>query len=866
MDILQIKVLNGPNYWSNYWKQLIVIKLDLKKYEQLPTDLLKGFHKSLSKLIPSLKSHYCSRNHEGGFLERVKEGTWLGHVIEHVALELQTLAGMDCSYGRTRPTGKTGVYNVVFSYEVANAGIYAGKTALKVVETLARGKTYNNLKKDIEHLKRIQNHEGYGISTKALVEEAQKRHIPITPLDHNSLIMLGYGCHHKLISAALSSNTSCLGVDITSDKNQTKQILNAAYIPVPQGIVISKATQLEEALQQLEFPLVVKPLDGNHGRGITTHIFSLEQAQLAFKNAQKVSNRVIVEHFIKGDDYRFLVVNYKLIAVAKRIPAFVIGDGISSIRKLIELTNKDPKRGDDHENVLTTIKIDSVTKSILKAAHLTLDSILPKGKLLYVKHAANLSSGGTAVEVSDTVHPHNRLLAERIARLLHLDICGIDIVAETVEHPINAENGAVIEVNAAPGLRMHLSPSHGKSVNVAKDIMDMLFPETKEARIPMIAVTGTNGKTTTVRLLSHFAMRAGKSVGYTTTDGIYLNEEQMFYGDCSGPTSARAVLSDSAVDFAVLECARGGIVRSGLGFDQCNIGILLNVSSDHLGLGGIETLEELAKVKSVVLHSVKKDGYAILNAEDDLVYSFKTELKCNVALFSLDPLNPRVIEHYNNGGIAAYIENNELVFHADNRKHRVISILDIPLSNAGKATCMLQNILAATLGGILSGFAIENIADWLKIFDARNIPGRMNLFHIGHLKVLLDYAHNVDAYQNLEKYLSQIESPKKIGIIGIPGDRRENDIRDLGFHAAKIFDSIIIRHDKDGRGRSDVEITHLLTEGIHRHNSRLPISVISDDFEALDWVLKNSPEDSFIVYCPEKIFDAIQFLKQLEDQ
>lgn len=864
MEILQIKILRGPNYWSNFRKQLIVVELDLKKYEELPSNLIEGFYESLSTLLPSMYSHQCSRNKEGGFFERIQEGTWLGHVIEHVALELQCLAGMDCGYGRTRSTGKKGVYYVVFAYELENAGIYAAKVAVKLVEALAKSKRYTNLKKDLANLKKIQSREGFGISTKAILAEARLRNIPVTTLEDPSMLMLGYGNKQRIISATLTEYTSCLGVDIASDKNLTKNLLSSSYIPVPKGVVINKLSQLEPAIDELNFPIVLKPLNANHGKGITINVNSKEQATAAFKRAQRISSSVIVEHFVQGHDFRFLVINYKLVAIGKRVPAFVIGDGSSTINELIHKKNKDPKRGDDHENILTTIKVDEATRSILREQHLNLKSVLAEGQTLYLKHAANISSGGTAIDVTSSVHPYNVILAERIARLMHIDICGIDIVAESIEAPITPKNGAVIEVNAAPGLRMHLSPSEGQSINVAKPIIDMLYPEGSESRIPIIAITGTNGKTTTARILAYFAQMAGHTVGLTSTDGIYINNAEIYRGDCSGPKSAKTILSDPVINFAVLECARGGIIRSGLGFDTCHIGILLNISEDHLGLEGIESIEELARVKSVVPHSVEENGYAILNADDDLVYAIKDDLLCNVALFSLQASNSRVLEHCENGGAAAYIEMDNIIFHNNRQKLILAKVHEIPLTYNGTSSCMLQNILAALLGGILSNFRPRDLINWLKAFNPKKVPGRMNIYEIGNIKIMLDYAHNVGAFQELEAYFSQTPCIKKIGIIGTPGDRRENDIKQLGFYSARIFDEIIIRHDDDGRGRTNQEITALLLDGIKSYSATANVLVISNETEALKKALRSSIPGSFIVYCPEKVFEAISFLNQLE--
>ena len=528
MQIISIKVLRGPNYWSTYRKQLIVIKLDLQEAEETPTNKIEGFAERIEKLMPSLYDHRCSEKKPGGLFERIRKGTWLGHVIEHVALELQSLAGMPCGFGRTRSAKRKGVYNVVFSYQVENAGIYAAKAAVRIIEALRKNLPYN-LEEDINALIEINKNEGIGPSTQSILNAAKKRGIPYKRLDDSSLIMLGQGVNQKLIFATTACTTSTIGVDIASDKEATKQMLAKNFIPVPKGRVIGGKDELTNVISAIGFPLVIKPLNGNHGRGITTNINSEKEAQQAFDKAQEISKKVLIERFIKGMDFRFLVINYKLEAVAKRTPAMIIGNDHSTIQELIDKVNSDSKRGDEHEKILTKIKIDAQTLSILERKDLTLGSVLPDDKVLFLKDTANLSSGGTARDVTASVHPENIFLAERIARLMNLDICGIDIIAEDITQPITANTGAVIEVNAGPGFRMHLAPTHGIGRNAGEAVVRMLFPAGTPSRIPVVAITGTNGKTTTTRLIAHIAKQAGKTPGYTTTDGIYINDQKMIF-------------------------------------------------------------------------------------------------------------------------------------------------------------------------------------------------------------------------------------------------------------------------------------------------------------------------------------------------
>ncbi len=863
MKVLEIKTLKGPNYWSNYRHNLIVLKLDIGELEEYPTNLIAGFSERIEAMIPSLFAHRCSQNYEGGFFERVKEGTWIGHVIEHIALEIQSLAGMECGYGRTRSTGDYATYNVVFSYEIEAAGIYAAEAAVRIAEKIISGEAYN-INEDIEKLKQIKIRKGFGPSTQSIINEAKKKKIPFRSMENGSLILLGQGVNQKMIRASMTSNTSSWGVETACDKEETKKILAKAYIPVPTGEVASTEDGLKEIIEELGFPVVIKPIDGNHGRGITTNIKTPEHAVSAFKIAKTISDDIIIEKYIEGDDYRFLLINYKLVAVAKRTPAMIMGDGVSTIQQLIDQTNADPKRGDGHEKVLTTIKVDKVTEAILKGKNLTLETVLPIAEILFLKDTANLSTGGTSTDVTDIVHPTNIFLAERVAKLMNLDICGIDVVAKDISVPLNLNNnGGVIEVNACPGFRMHLNPSKGLARNVAEPVIEMLFPNNKNSRIPIIAVTGTNGKTTTTRLTAHIAKTAGHNVGYTTTEGIYIRDHAIHYGDCTGMQSATTILTDPTVDFAVLECARGGLLRSGLAFDHCDISIITNVSEDHLGLKGIRTLQEMADVKAVVARSTFDHGYSILNADDDLVYNMMEELDCNIALFSTDVNSERIKKHCESGGLAAVIEKGYLTICKGEWKIRVSKIDAIPLSFNGRAECMVKNILASVLAAIIQNFKIEDIRTALQTFipSPELTPGRMNIFNFRNFDFMVDYAHNTGGFMELKTFMDRTQASSKIGIITGVGDRRDEDIKNLGIFSGKMFDEIIIRHDKDMRGRQKSEITDLLIKGIHEENMNIAITVISDELEAIQYAIDHAPKGAFIVLCTDEINESIEYIK-----
>jgi cyanophycin synthetase len=864
MKILETKVMRGPNYWSNYRKKLIVLKLDIGELENYPTHKIDGFAERIEKLLPSLYHHECSEGHPGGFFHRVETGTWMGHVIEHIALEIQSLAGMECGYGRTRSTNVKGVYHVVFSYEHEKAGLYAAKAAVAIAEALIEGREYD-LQKDIDELSYLKRRSSFGPSTHSIVTEAKKRNIPFKRLSEGSLVTFGYGKNQQRIRATITGNTSGIGIDMAGDKDETKRILQNAYISVPKGVLVFDEEELRSALNNITFPVVLKPVDGNHGRGITTNIMTVEHAVAAFHIAKTISRQVIVEEFIQGFDYRFLVINYKLVAVAKRTPAMVMGDGKSTIFALIEQTNKDPKRGDGHENVMTQITVDEITETILAKKNITLSHVLPLGEILFLKDTANISTGGTSTDVTDLVHPENVFMAERVARLLNLDICGIDVVAKDINIPLTKDIGGIVEVNAAPGLRMHLAPSKGLARNVAEPIIDMLFPEHSNGRIPIVAITGTNGKTTTTRLMAHIAKQAGHKVGYTTTEGIYIQDKAINMGDCTGPVSAEAVLYDPTIDFAVLECARGGILRSGLGFDNCDISIVTNVTEDHIGLKDIHSLKDLAKVKAVVARSTYDKGHSILNADDDMVYAMANDLSCNIALFSISENNERVLEHCKNGGMAAIIEKGYLTICKGEWKTRIEKIANIPLSLNGRAECMIKNILPAALAAVIQGFKIEDIRTALKSFipSAEQTPGRMNIFKFENFEVMIDYAHNPDGFIQLQKFMDKTQATVKVGILSATGDRRDEDILNIGKLSAKIFDEIIIKHDKDLRGRSKDEITKLLLEGIYSER-KMPVQIISNEFDSIQYALDNAKPGSFNVILADDVMKTIQYIKNAQ--
>ncbi|NNL32487.1 MAG: cyanophycin synthetase [Flavobacteriaceae bacterium] len=870
MRIREINAMRGPNYWSVRRHKLIVMVLDLEEMEELPSNKIDGFYDRLKTMFPSMYEHRCSIGEPGGFFQRVEEGTWMGHIIEHIALEIQTLAGMDVGFGRTRGYGEDGVYNVVFAYMEEAVGRYAAKVSVQICQALIDGEDYD-MADDIQKMREIRESERLGPSTGSIVEEAESRGIPWIRLNKYSLCQLGYGANQKRIQATVTSETSSIGVEIACDKEDTKYLLEQAEVEVPKGDIIRRERSLEEACRYVGFPLVIKPVDGNHGRGITVDIQNYEEALEAFHHAKNSSRSgaIIVEKYIQGEDYRLLVINHVLVAAALRSPAHVVGNGKSTVQELIDEVNDDPRRGYGHENVLTQITVNELTKTIIEAAGYTVDSVIPDGERLILKDTANLSTGGTAEDVTDIVHPANVSMVERISKIIDLDICGIDIMTTDISKPLSETGGAVLEVNAGPGFRMHLAPTSGLPRNVAAPVIDKLFPKKGDTgRIPIVAISGTNGKTTTTRLIAHIAKMKGYRVGYTTSDGVYIQNRLLMSGDCTGPASTEFVLKDPTVNFAVLECARGGLLRAGLGFKKCDVAVVTNVASDHLGLKGIHTIEQLAKVKGVVPETVLPEGYAILNADDDLVYDMRRTVECNVALFSMDEENPRIKALQRLNGITAVYENGYVTICRGQWKMRIMKAENIPLTFGGKASFMIQNVLGAILAAHVQGISIEDMKAALETFipSASQTPGRLNLFEFKDFSILLDYAHNPAGMRALQKFTNELEATVKVGIIAGIGDRRVEDNNEMGSIAAEMFDEIIIRQDKRLRGKSEEELIKMLNDGIKMKDPNKKTTIIPSEKEAITFAVKNAVKGSLIILCSDVVPDALELVKSLKEK
>jgi len=870
--LLETLVLKGPNYWS--YRPCVWMRIDLGVYEDRPTNKLPGFHDRLTRVMPSLSEHHCSEGAVGGFLSRVREGTWLGHVAEHVAIEIQQRIGIPVTYGRTRATKKQGVYNLVYEMEEERVGIKAGKLALDVVEACAEDEVADlDFDERMDSLKRLREKSSLGPSTKAIVDVATGRGVPHLRLNDKSFVQLGTGVHQKRIQATIASTTGHLGVEIAGDKDLTKRLLGDHGIPVPKGFIAEDEDDAMEIAKTLGWPVVVKPLDASHGRGILTNIKSEKELRLAYQDAMKVRDEVIVEKHLEGFDFRFVVVAGKFICAAQRVPAYVVGDGKKTIAELVEETNKDPRRGIGHEKVLTKIELDDLSLALLARKSLSGKSVPPSGETVYVKSTANLSTGGISRDVTDLVHPSNVHMVERIARIVGLDICGVDVVSPTVEKPIGDVGGGIVEVNAAPGFRMHTAPSEGTPRDVAGAVMDMLYPPGAPSRIPIVSVTGTNGKTTTTRLIAHIARYAGHHVGLTTTEGVYIDSEAIIKGDCTGPSSAQAVLRDPTISFAALETARGGMIRFGLGYDWANVGVVTNIAADHLGLRDIDTLEDLAKLKSLVIERVFPDGVAILNAEDAFAPWMAGRTKAKVGLFSLDSNNELFKTHVASGGLGAVMDRHDtLCLYRSTLRIPIIHARQIPITFDGKAKFNIANALAAALAAFACGIELEQIRGGLSTFHPSpfQTPGRANVYEFHDFKVMVDYCHNPHAMAMVAPFLGSMKRGRLIGVLNAPGDRREEDFEEIGRLAAPHFDHVILRDDEDLRGRPPGEVANFIKAALVKHGMKAEsVELVKHETEAVKKGISMAKKDDLVAIFADRISKVaaqVDFERQKEQR
>lgn len=864
LELSRLRAMRGPNYWR--LAPVIAADIKLGQLERLTSADVPGFTDRLLDALPSLHDHRCSRDVPGGFVERLREGTYFPHVLEHVALELQTLAGSDVGFGRVVQSGDPGVHWVIVAYEEELVGLESMREAVRIVRCCI-GAEPHDAPRTVQQLCRLREDVRLGPSTWAIVKEARRRGIPVRRLNSRSLVQLGLGRNLRRIQATVTGNTSSIAADIAQDKEDTKRTLESVGLPVPDGKVVNSMDAAVDAARRLGYPVLLKPLNLNHGRGISGRLDNEAMLRGAWQDASSGARRVIVERFATGRDHRVLVVNGKVVACAERVAAHVDGDGTSTVAELIEEANRDPRRGRGHTKILTLLPLDSHTEEYLARHGKSLETVPEKGERVWLRATANLSTGGTSIDRTDEMHPDNVTACEMAANIIGLDIAGIDILTDNISVPFRQNGAVIIEVNSGPGVRMHTHPIEGKPRNVGAAIIDMLYKPGQSATIPVIAVTGTNGKTTTTRLIAHLFRHTGANVGFTTTDGIYLGNRLVIEGDMTGPFSANVILSNPAVDVAVLETARGGILRAGLGFDECDVGIVMNVSADHLGLRGIHTIEQLADVKGVIPAVTKRDGHAILNADDPLVLPMRDRSDADIVLFStMEPgANPDVEAHLAKGGIAARIEDGEFVIHRGRLRIPIAAVHDVPLMVGGAARFQAQNILAAILAAYVRGVRYDDIRSGLLTFfpSPTLTPGRMNLMRVGRGRILVDYAHNAVAVAGVMEFVRGLEASRRTAVITGPGDRRDDDLRTLGRLAAKM-DHVVVMEDADLRGRKPGKIASLIREGLEEGG--LPgdrVEVVFDEFKALEHAVGQMQEGELVTALAVDVPGVLELLRSM---
>lgn len=865
MKILGFRTIQGPNVYHS--KAVLMMRLNLEQWADKGSHELPGFNERLLKALPGLQQHGCSPGHAGGFCERLERGTYMAHIVEHMAIEISQLAGCTNTFGKSVYAGEPGVYHVIVRFQNEEGMKFCLETAVEMLQRILEGTEFD-LSPRIEDIRRTISRTRLGPSTQALCEAAHKRGIPVRRLGSGNLLELGYGKYRRRLQTAVSDRTSLISTDLVQDKQFTKELLQDYSIPVPHGFVISTEEELLKIAESFAGPYAVKPLDGHHGNGVNLNLKTREDLFKAFYIAKEFCSDVIVEEMCQGRDYRVLVVGGRFVAAAERIPPQVLGDGKKTIRELIEILNQDPRRGEGHESTLTKVELDEILLETLKKQELSLESVPETGKLVVLRGNANLSSGGTAKDVTDTVHPEIRSICERISRLVGLDICGVDIIAQDLALPLNAFF-KVIEVNAGPGLRMHLAPSEGEARKVGEDILEMIYPLGSPSRIPIVAVTGTNGKTTTVRLI-HKILSADSTVGLTTSDGVYIGNEKIATGDTTGPISARMVLSDPAVEKAVLEVARGGILRRGLAYDWSDVGIVTNIRPDHIGQDGIETLDDLVWIKSLVAERVKEDGTLVLNADDEMSLSLKDSeriqrIKRNILLYSTNSANKALQAHLKQGGDAAWNDDGWLYLQMQGRTYRLVSAENLSFTFNGKADFQVSNALAAVAATAALGATPDQIVMGLMSFQAYlENHGRLNLYKVGEGYVILDYGHNPDAIQALGQLLSNWQNSKKTAVFGLPGDRADEILRMSVEKMIQYFETLVVRDDHDLRGRKPGEVPVLIEKWVKDFNRKVQCRKAVSEREAVESVLDQISKNEIVVIFYDSFDSIMPLIRQYD--
>ncbi len=857
IKISDLSIFSGRNIYSH--KPVIRMTADIGEYGEIPTKDIPGFNERLLALFPGLKKNCCGLGYEGGFVDRLREGTYLGHVLEHVILEMQYMLGYDVSFGKTRTILAPSLYYLVVEFKNEACGLECAKVSVFILNQLLQGKDVK-IDEFMAYLRKISLETELGPSTGAIVREARLRGIPVTRIGNESLVRLGYGKNSRLVESTLTDATACICADISSNKQMSKHLLSEQRIPVPPGRVVYSEISALMAAGQIGMPVVIKPLDSNQGKGVHLNLTTAQDIKEAFACASKYSGGVLVERYVAGHDYRVLVVGNEVKAVSMRVPAHVTGDGKHTIRQLVDMVNEDPRRGEKHELPLTKLRLDEVALSLLKKAGLTPDTVIEEGRVVRLRENGNISTGGTAIDCTDLIHPENAALAVRAAGAIGIDIAGIDFVTEDISKSILDTGGVIVEVNTAPGIRMHLYPSEGKPRNVARDIVNFLFPTAESFRFPIVSVTGTNGKTTVARLVQHGLMKTGHTVGLTSTDGTYVGDRLISKGDNSGPRSARALLANKTITAAVLETARGGIIREGLGYDCADVGVITNIAEDHLGQDGITTLEELAFVKALVAEAVKEGGAAVLNALDGSTPAILKRIKSRLVLFCNAPEVPA--EYDRHPSVHVVNDNGWVRIRDGDKVSTIAHVREIPITMGGLIACNIDNALAAAGALYGLGVPVDRIRAGLVGFEASE--GRFELYDYKKAAVMLDYGHNEAGVGEALKVCRGLGYKRLTGIIGMPGDRTDEAIRRVAERCAGVFDAMIIKEDADKRGRADGEIARLMRDAaIGAGFPPEDIFIIPEETQALKTAVLQASDGELVCMFYEKLAPLRHVLDEL---
>jgi cyanophycin synthetase len=861
MEFRKVLALRGPNVWANF--PVLEAWVDLGDLDR-PCNEFPGFADRLMSWMPTMIEHRCSIGVRGGFFQRLRTGTYLGHILEHVTLELQSLAGTEVGFGKARETSEQGVYRVIIEYLEETVG----RECLAVGHKLCMAAVFDHpfdVAGEIERVRNLAHEVCLGPSTSAIVEAVTARGIPYRRLNNESLVLFGHGRKQRRIQAAETDRTSAIAEAVAQDKEMTRMLLRAVGVPTPNGRPVSDVEDAWAAACEIGMPVVLKPQDGNQGRGVATNLTTREQIVRAYNAARQESEHILVEKFAPGHDYRLLVVGDRVVAAARREPAHVVGDGVHSIVQLVDQVNTDPRRAEHHATVLSKIKLDAVGLGVLADQGYAPESIPPAGTMVLVRRNANLSTGGTAIDVTERVHPVVAASAIDAAKIVGLDVAGVDVVAQDISRPLSEQGGVIVEVNAAPGLRMHLNPSVGISRPVGEAIVETLFPQGEDGRIPIVAVTGVNGKTTTTRFIAHVLRGTGKTVGMTCTDGIFVNDRRIDSGDCSGPQSARSILINPSVDMAVFETARGGILREGLAFDYCDVAVVTNIGDgDHLGLSDVNTPEELAKVKRCIVEAVAASGHAVLNANDPLVVEMAAHCPGGVVFFAVDADHPVVVRHRGVGGRAVFVRDGNIIVAEGDREEVVIALDHLPLTRGGQVTFQVENSLA-TIAAVWSlGIGMDLIRSRAESMaaDIDKVPGRFNVLEIEGKTVVVDYGHNVHSLSAVIQTLDKFPHTRRTCLYTTAGDRRDVDIIRQGELLGASFDRIVLYEDHYRRGRAEGEIMKLLRQGVDSASRVKEIVEVVGANKACETTLTLAQPGELVLLQADTIDETVQWLRE----